>query len=72
MDLSEFDEAASCVQDLINEYQQYQEMTADVEDLEVEEDDSLMAFDKQSMDSSSQGQLTTRPTSEMSHRTPSK
>lgn len=51
MDLSEFDEAAMCVKDLISEYQQYQEMHYDKD---IEEDD-------EDLDMMSAGEMTTRP-----------
>ena len=59
MDLSEFDEAAMCVKDLISEYQQYQEMATSIEedDKDIYEEDSDMM---------SIGHMTTRPQTAMS------
>lgn len=53
MDLSEFDEAAMCVKDLISEYQQYQEMQYADKDIEDENDEDI--------DMISAGEMTTRP-----------
>jgi len=38
MDTLEFSEAESNTRDLVNEYQQYQEATADTEEIEVEDE----------------------------------
>ncbi len=64
MDLSEFDEAAMCVKDLISEYQQYQEMhhDKDIEDIDDDED----------LDMKSAGEVSTRPQTAMSEKTPSR
>lgn len=63
MDLSEFDEAAMCVKDLISEYQQYQEMQCEGKDMD-EEDDGI--------DIMSAGEMTTRPQTAMSEESSSK
>jgi tubulin beta len=63
MDLSEFDEAAMCVKDLISEYQQYQEMQCEGKDMD-EEDDGI--------DMMSAGEMTTRPQTAMSEDSSSK
>jgi hypothetical protein len=52
MDLTEFEEAAMCVKDLISEYQQYQEMQSEGKDIDEEDED---------MDMMSAGEMTTRP-----------
>ena len=53
MDVSEFEEAAMCVKDLISEYQQYQEMQGEGKDIEDMDEDDI--------DMMSAGEISTRP-----------